>query len=42
MCNILVIDDEESIVLMITMALARCGFNVEALTGAYVQSVHIF
>ena len=29
MRNILVIDDEESIVLMITMALARHDFNVE-------------
>ena len=29
MRNILVIDDEESIVIMITMALARYGFNVE-------------
>lgn len=29
MCNILVIDDEEAIVLMITMALAKHGFDVE-------------
>lgn len=29
MYNILVIDDEESIVRMISMALAKCGFNVE-------------
>lgn len=29
MCKILVIDDEESIVLMITMALAKYGFDVE-------------
>ncbi len=29
MRNILVIDDDESIVIMITMALARFGFNVE-------------
>ncbi len=32
MCNVLVIDDEESIVLMITMALARYGCNVEIAT----------
>jgi len=29
MHSILVIDNEESILLMITMALAKCGFNVE-------------
>ncbi len=29
MCKILVIDDEESILLMITMALAKYGFDVE-------------
>lgn len=29
MCNVLVIDDEESIVLMITMALAKYGFDVK-------------
>jgi CheY-like chemotaxis protein len=34
MCNVLVIDDEESIVLMITMALARYGCNVEIATDS--------
>ena len=33
MCKILVIDDDESIVLMITMALAKHGFNVEVATN---------
>jgi len=32
MNNILVIDDEESVLLMITMALAKFGFNVEIAT----------
>jgi len=32
MHNILVIDDEESILLMITIALAKYGFNVEIAT----------
>lgn len=32
MHNILVIDDEESILLMITIALAKLGFNVEIAT----------
>ncbi len=32
MYNILVIDNEESILLMITMALAKFGFNVEIAT----------
>jgi len=32
MADILVIDDEESIALMITMALARYGFNVKVAT----------
>ena len=41
MCNILVIDDEESIVLMITMALARCGFNVEVATNGS-EGIRIF
>ncbi len=34
MCNVLVIDDEESIVLMLTMALARYGCNVEIATDS--------
>jgi len=34
MCNVLVIDDEESIVLMVTMALARYGCNVEIATDS--------
>ena len=34
MYNILVIDDEESIVLMITMALAHHDFNVEVATSS--------
>ena len=33
MNNILVIDDEESILLMLTMALAKFGFNVEIAAG---------
>ena len=33
MHSILVIDNEESILLMITMALAKCGFNVEIAAG---------
>ena len=41
MSNILVIDDEESIVLMITMALARCGFNVEIATNSS-EGIRIF
>jgi len=34
MCNVLVVDDEESIVLMVTMALARYGCNVEIATDS--------
>jgi len=34
MYNILVIDDEESIVRMISMALTKCGFNVETTTDS--------
>jgi DNA-binding response OmpR family regulator len=33
MVKILVIDDEEQIVLMLTMALSKCGFNVEMATN---------
>ena len=32
MCDVLVIDDEESILLMITIALAKFGFTVEIAT----------
>ncbi len=34
MYNILVIDDEESIARMISMALTKCGFNVETTTDS--------
>jgi CheY-like chemotaxis protein len=33
MCKVLVIDDDESIMLMITMALAKHGYNVEVATN---------
>ncbi len=33
MGKILVIDDEEQVVLMLTMALSKCGFNVEIATN---------
>ncbi len=33
MGKILVIDDEEQVVLLLTMALSKCGFNVEIATN---------